>query len=59
MAGVSFRSPVSRELHLQPEVSDERGLAVHSLATYDAAAGHKDEQVRSGGRIKSPPRRWE
>ena len=46
MAGVSFRSPVSRELHLQAEVSDERRLAVHSLATYDAAAGHeKDEQA--------------
>ena len=46
VAGVSFRSPVSRELHLQPEVPDERGLAVHPTATYDAAAGHeKDEQA--------------
>lgn len=46
MAGVSFRSLVSRELHLQAEVPDERGLAVHCTATYDAAASHEiDEQA--------------
>ena len=46
MAGVSFRRLVSRELHLQAHVSDERGLAVHCTATYDAAASHKiDEQA--------------
>ena len=46
MAGVPFRRFVSVELQLQAEVSDERGLAVHSTATYEAAAGHeKDEQA--------------
>ena len=46
VANVSFRSLVSRELHLQAEVTDKRRLAVHCTASYDAAASHEiDEQA--------------
>ena len=44
VAGVSFRSRASRELHLQAEVPDKRGLAVHCTVAYDAAASHEIDE---------------